>query len=123
MIFLIFALISERQFSVNQEAGVGIEHHLRRGRPLAAFQSLLSARVHSAGSHVTHLSRNFSSSYEAQTLLSHITETEESLITAVSCCISSISCHCILGALFHLISTSTCILRWGGLICEQYKIL
>jgi hypothetical protein len=33
-----------------------IEHHLQRGRPLAAFQSLLFARVHSAGSHVIHLS-------------------------------------------------------------------
>lgn len=58
-----------------------VEHYLRRGRPLAAFSSLLSLRAHKSGSFNPQPGRQ--SSYDPQSILSNITETEESLITSV----------------------------------------
>uniref|UniRef100_A9U2Z6 Predicted protein n=1 Tax=Physcomitrium patens TaxID=3218 RepID=A9U2Z6_PHYPA len=57
------------------------ELHLRRGRPLAAFNSLLSTRLHNSGSFNLQLDRQ--SFYDPQNLLSNLTETEESIISSV----------------------------------------
>lgn len=67
-----------------QETGLEVEHHLRRGRPLAAFSSLLSTRIHNAGSYTPQPGRQ-SFSYDSPNLLSSLTESEESLIASVRC--------------------------------------
>lgn len=56
-----------------------VEHHLRRGRPLAAFSSLLSTRIYS----YTPQSGRQSSSYDSLNFLLNLTESEESLIASV----------------------------------------
>lgn len=56
-----------------------VEHHLRRGRPLAAFSSLLSTRIYT---YTPQLGRQ-SSSYDSQNFLSSLTESEEWLIASV----------------------------------------
>ncbi|XP_024371913.1 uncharacterized protein [Physcomitrium patens] len=74
--------IKEELYAVSpEEAGMDVEHYLRRGRPLAAFSSLLSLRAHKSGSFNPQPGRQ--SSYDPQSILSNITETEESLITSV----------------------------------------
>lgn len=60
-----------------------VEHHLRRGRPLAAFNSLLSTRVHNLGSYTPQPGRQ--SFYDSSNLLSSLTDSEESLIVSVRC--------------------------------------
>ena len=64
-----------------------VEHHLRRGRPLAAFSSLLYSRVHT----YTPPSGRQYSSYDSQNFLSTLTESEESLIASVRYCSSRVS--------------------------------
>lgn len=73
-----------------QGADVGLEHHLHRGRALAALNHLLSARVHKLKSDDKHLGQTESPSTgqtniqsDVQTLLSSITESEESLLSSV----------------------------------------
>jgi spatacsin len=56
-----------------------IEHHLRRGRPLVAFSSLLSMRIYT----FTPQSGRQSASHAFPNFLSSLTESEESLIASV----------------------------------------
>lgn len=73
-----------------QGADVGLEHHLHRGRALAALNHLLSARVHKLKSDDKQRGQAESPSTaqtniqsDVQNLLSPITESEESLLSTV----------------------------------------
>ncbi|KAL7104527.1 hypothetical protein ACP275_08G250800 [Erythranthe tilingii] len=68
----------------------GLEHHLHRGRALAALNYLLSARVHKLKADDNHQGQSETSSSgqtnvqsDVQSLLAPITETEESLLSSV----------------------------------------
>ncbi|KAL8047280.1 hypothetical protein ABFX02_08G230100 [Erythranthe guttata] len=68
----------------------GLEHHLHRGRALAALNYLLSARVHKLKADNNHQGQSETSSSgqtnvqsDVQSLLAPITETEESLLSSV----------------------------------------
>ncbi|KAG8383430.1 hypothetical protein BUALT_Bualt04G0012400 [Buddleja alternifolia] len=82
--------IEEELYAPSLEgAGVGLEHHLHRGRALAALNHLLSARVHMLKSENQHggQSETLSSGQtnvqsDVQTLLGPITENEESLLSS-----------------------------------------
>ncbi|KAG6721774.1 hypothetical protein I3842_03G128800 [Carya illinoinensis] len=68
------------------ESGLGLEHHLHRGRALAAFNHLLEARVkklkaEGQGSASAHGQSNVQS--DVQTLLAPLTQNEESLLAFV----------------------------------------
>jgi hypothetical protein len=65
-----------------QEAGLGIEHHLLRGRPLAAFNSLIVSRV-DLSSVLPQSSKYVSSAFESQAPLSSLTKSEEADIAMV----------------------------------------
>ncbi|KAK9272701.1 hypothetical protein L1049_003078 [Liquidambar formosana] len=72
------------------ESGLGIEHHLHRGRPLAAFNHLLACRVQELKSENTHKGQSTTSVHgqtnvqsDVQTLLVPITQSEESLLSSV----------------------------------------
>ncbi|KAG0619567.1 hypothetical protein M758_4G148600 [Ceratodon purpureus] len=72
--------VKEELFALSpEEAGMEVEHHLRRGRPLAAFSSLLSTRIYS----YTPQSSRPSSIFDSQNFLSSLSESEESLIASV----------------------------------------
>ncbi|KAL3818833.1 hypothetical protein ACJIZ3_004738 [Penstemon smallii] len=71
-------------------SGVGLEHHLHRGRALAALNHLLSARVHKLKSENTHQGQSETPASgqtnvqsDVQTLLGPVTEDEESLLSSV----------------------------------------
>lgn len=73
-----------------QGTDVGLEHHLHRGRALAALNHLLSERVHKLKSDNKHWrhpesppSGQTNVQSDVQTLLGPITETEESLLSSV----------------------------------------
>lgn len=73
-----------------QGADIGLEHHLHRGRALAALNYLLSARVHrlkSDNKHQRHpetpSSGQTNVQSDVQILLAPITESEESLLSSV----------------------------------------
>jgi hypothetical protein len=65
-----------------QEAGLGIEHHLLHGRPLAAFNSLIVSRV-DLSSVLPQSSKHVSSAFESQAPLSSLTKSEEADIAKV----------------------------------------
>ncbi|KAK4767669.1 hypothetical protein SAY86_015419 [Trapa natans] len=79
--------IEEELFdSSPRETGLGFEHHLHRGRALAAFNHFLGVRIeklklenHSGGS----VSGQANIQSDVQTLLSPLTESEESLLSSV----------------------------------------
>ncbi|PIN26879.1 hypothetical protein CDL12_00372 [Handroanthus impetiginosus] len=83
--------IEEELYSSSLEgAEVGLEHHLHRGRALAGFNHLLSARVHKLKSDSKHRGQSETSSSgqanvqsDVQTLLAPITESEQSLLSSV----------------------------------------
>ncbi|XP_057774546.1 uncharacterized protein LOC130993606 isoform X2 [Salvia miltiorrhiza] len=83
--------IEEELYASSLEgADVGLEHHLHRGRALAALNHLLSARVHKLKSDNNHWGQSESPSTgqtnvqsDVQILLSPITESEESLLSSV----------------------------------------
>ncbi|GAV81705.1 hypothetical protein CFOL_v3_25159 [Cephalotus follicularis] len=69
-----------------RETGLGLEHHLHRGRALAAFNYLLGVRVEKLksegqSSSSAHALTNVQS--DVQTLLAPITQSEESLLSSV----------------------------------------
>ncbi|KAK0608267.1 hypothetical protein LWI29_028101 [Acer saccharum] len=69
-----------------QETGLGLEHHLHRGRALAAFNHLLGVRVRKLksegrSSSLVHGQANVQS--DVQTLLAPIVESEASLLSSV----------------------------------------
>uniref|UniRef100_A0A2N9FSI1 Spatacsin C-terminal domain-containing protein n=1 Tax=Fagus sylvatica TaxID=28930 RepID=A0A2N9FSI1_FAGSY len=69
-----------------EETGLGLEHHLHRGRALAAFNQLLAARVQKFKSEEqlgasVHGQNNVQS--DVQTLLAPLTQSEESLLASV----------------------------------------
>ncbi|BBN07122.1 spatacsin [Marchantia polymorpha subsp. ruderalis] len=71
-----------------EDTGLGLEHHLRRGRALAAFNSLLGSRIqsgafasHDAGSKVGHPPLTSS---EMQSLLGPLSAHEEKLLATVA---------------------------------------
>ncbi|CAM8951081.1 unnamed protein product [Rhodiola kirilowii] len=73
-----------------EESGLGIEHHLHRGRPVAAFNHLLSTRVKKLKMESGGKGQSVSSSQgpmitqsDVQTLLSPITQAEGSLLSSV----------------------------------------
>ncbi|XAR73263.1 hypothetical protein NMG60_11007174 [Bertholletia excelsa] len=73
-----------------EESGLGLEHHLHRGRALAAFNHLLSVRVQKLKLQDTHMGQPGTSisgqtnvQADVQTLLSPITQSEESLLSSV----------------------------------------
>lgn len=72
------------------ESGLGIEHHLHRGRPLAAFNHLLGVRIQRLKSQGTHNGQSGNSVHgqnnvqsDLQTLFATITQSEESLLSSV----------------------------------------
>ncbi|KAJ8769555.1 hypothetical protein K2173_005158 [Erythroxylum novogranatense] len=68
-----------------EESGVGIEHHLHRGRALAAFNHILGVRVQKlkleGKSGASHGQSNVQS--DVQTLLAPLTQNEEALLSSV----------------------------------------
>ncbi|KAL3688215.1 hypothetical protein R1sor_014524 [Riccia sorocarpa] len=72
----------------SEDTGLGTEHHLRRGRALAAFNSLLSSRVQSGASGSQDSTGRASSSQlsqsEIQTLLGPLSSHEEKLLATVA---------------------------------------
>ncbi|KAL5714718.1 hypothetical protein ACHQM5_016641 [Ranunculus cassubicifolius] len=76
--------------STSEKAGFGAEHHLHRGRALAAFNHLLGARVMKLKSGNTHQKQSSASVHgkanvqaDVQMLLSPATQSEESLLSSV----------------------------------------
>lgn len=72
---------------VFQENGFGLEHHLHRGRALAAFNQILSHRVQNLKSEQeattsVHGQTNIQS--DVQALLSPLGQSEEGLLSSVS---------------------------------------
>ncbi|ONI01941.1 hypothetical protein PRUPE_6G168600 [Prunus persica] len=68
--------------SALEENSLGLEHHLHRGRALAAFNHLLTVRVQKLKSEAqTHGQTNVQA--DVQTLLGPITESEKSLLSSV----------------------------------------
>lgn len=65
-----------------QGADIGLEHHLHRGRALAALNHLLSARIHKLKSE-TPSSGQTNVQSDVQILLAPIIESEESLLSSV----------------------------------------
>lgn len=92
MIFFSFSVVAS-YFELlywSQGAEHGLEHHLHRGRALAALNYLLSARVYKLKSDSKHRGQSETSSSgqtnvqsDVQTVLAPITETEESLLSSV----------------------------------------
>lgn len=83
-------IISSQVFDCLQESGLGLEHHLHRGRALAAFNHLLAVRVQKLKMESTHRSPAGSSvpgqtnvQADVQTLLAPLTQSEESLLSSV----------------------------------------
>lgn len=73
-----------------QESGLGLEHHLHRGRALAAFNHLLSIRVQKLKPENIHRVQSGSSVHgqtsvqsDVHTLLAPITQSEESVLASV----------------------------------------
>ncbi|XP_058186031.1 uncharacterized protein LOC131303262 isoform X4 [Rhododendron vialii] len=73
-----------------EESGLGLEHHLHRGRALAAFNHLLAVRVQKLKMESTHRSPAGSSvpgqtnvQADVQTVLAPLTQSEESLLSSV----------------------------------------
>lgn len=69
-----------------QDTGLGIEHHLHRGRALSAFKRLLTVRVQklkSEGQSGAATNGQTNAQSDVLTLLAPITESEESLLSSV----------------------------------------
>ncbi|KAA8530957.1 hypothetical protein F0562_005676 [Nyssa sinensis] len=73
-----------------EESGLGLEHHLHRGRALAAFNHLLAVRVQTLKLENTHKGQSGTSLHgqtniqsDVQTLLAPLTQGEESLLSSV----------------------------------------
>ncbi|KAL3527892.1 hypothetical protein ACH5RR_012548 [Cinchona calisaya] len=74
--------------SSSEETGLGLEHHLHRGRALAAFNHLLALRVQNLNSEKggpsgTSVPGQTNVQSDVQSLLAPITQNEESLLSAV----------------------------------------
>ncbi|CAK9198622.1 unnamed protein product [Sphagnum troendelagicum] len=77
------ASVEEEVYATSsKEAGLGIEHHLLRGRPLAAFNSLIVSRV-DLSSVLPQSSKYVSSAFESQAPLSSLTKSEEADIAMI----------------------------------------
>lgn len=59
-----------------------MEHYLRRGRPLAAFNTLLGSRAHSLGTQLEGPGKS-SQLPDSSNLLDSLTENEEALVASV----------------------------------------
>ncbi|KAH7860687.1 hypothetical protein Vadar_016791 [Vaccinium darrowii] len=72
-------------FDCLQKGGLGLEHHLHRGRALAAFNHLLAVRVQKLKMESTHRSPEGQTNVQAdvQTVLAPVTQSEESLLSSV----------------------------------------
>ncbi|XP_028112522.1 uncharacterized protein LOC114310657 isoform X1 [Camellia sinensis] len=82
--------VEELYASSLEESGLGLEHHLHRGRALAAFNHLLGVRVQKLKLENTHRGQSGTSVHgqtnvqaDVQTLLTPIAQSEESLLSSV----------------------------------------
>lgn len=68
-----------------QEKGFGVEHHLHRGRPLAAFNHILGVRASKLKSSHVHkeVSRQANIQSDVQAILAPLTQSEGSLLSSV----------------------------------------
>ncbi|KAF5960350.1 hypothetical protein HYC85_001559 [Camellia sinensis] len=85
--------VEELYASSLEESGLGLEHHLHRGRALAAFNHLLGVRVQKLKLENTHRGQSGTSVHgqtnvqaDVQTLLTPIAQSEESLLSSVGIC-------------------------------------
>ncbi|CAL5368142.1 unnamed protein product [Camellia sinensis] len=82
--------VEELYASSLEESGLGLEHHLHRGRALAAFNHLLGVRIQKLKLENTHRGQSGTSVHgqtnvqaDVQTLLTPIAQSEESLLSSV----------------------------------------
>lgn len=83
--YLALSLFKKKMYlSLNQETGLGLEHHLHRGRALAAFNRLLGLRIEKLKLEDSLMHGQSNVQSDVQILLSPITQSEESLVSFVS---------------------------------------
>jgi len=80
--FRSLVLRSPEVICANQEIEPGVEHYLRRGRALAAYNTLLGSRAHFLGTQLEGAGKS-SQIPESLNLLDTLTENEEVLIASV----------------------------------------